>query len=118
MFPIPLKCESARRATVGLAALVAVASVIAGCGTDSSGDSANGGDRTTIVVTYSVLGSLVSDAVGDNADVDYAPWDGNAGAAAPEGISDAAQQQTDRAILAARRAVLPLHGLDPEDPRD
>ena len=54
---------------MGLAALVAVASVIAGCGTDSSGDSANGGDRTTIVVTYSVLGSLVSDAVGDNADV-------------------------------------------------
>ena len=54
---------------MGLAALVAVASVIAGCGTDSSGDNADGGDRTTIVVTYSVLGSLVSDAVGDNADV-------------------------------------------------
>ncbi|GAC58332.1 putative acetoin utilization protein [Gordonia hirsuta DSM 44140 = NBRC 16056] len=56
--------------------------------------------------------------MGDNGDVDYVPWDGDAGAAPPDGISDAAQQQTDRAILATRRAVFPLHGLDPEDPRD
>lgn len=56
--------------------------------------------------------------MGDNGDVDYRPWDGDAGAPPPDGISDAAQQQTDRAILATRRAVFPLHGLDPEDPRD
>lgn len=56
--------------------------------------------------------------MGDNGDVAYVPWDGDAGAPPPEGISDAAQQQTDRAILSTRRAVFPLHGLDPEDPRD
>lgn len=56
--------------------------------------------------------------MGDNGDVDFVPWDGDAGAPPPEGVTDAAQQQTDRAILATRRAVFPLHGLDPEDPRD
>lgn len=56
--------------------------------------------------------------MGDNGDIDYVPWDGDTGAAPPEGISDSAQQQTDRAIQATRRAVFPLHGLDPEDPRD
>lgn len=56
--------------------------------------------------------------MGDNGDVGFVPWDGDTGASPPTGISDAAQQQTDRAILATRRAVLPLHGLDPEDPRD
>ncbi|NED66041.1 acetoin utilization protein AcuC, partial [Streptomyces sp. SID10244] len=43
---------------------------------------------------------------------------GDTGQDPPEGISDSAQRQTDRAILATRRAVYPLHGLDPEDPRD
>ncbi|GAC68913.1 acetoin utilization protein AcuC [Gordonia soli] len=56
--------------------------------------------------------------MGDGGDVDYVAWDGDTGQPAPDGITDRAQQQTDRAILATRRAVYPLHGLDPEDPRD
>lgn len=56
--------------------------------------------------------------MGDNGDTDFVPWDGDSGAPPPAGVTDAAQQQTDRAILATRRAVFPLHGLDPEDPRD
>lgn len=56
--------------------------------------------------------------MGDAGDVDYVPWDGDTGAPPPEGVSEAAQRQTDKAILATRRAVFPLHGLDPEDPRD
>ncbi|WP_454163338.1 acetoin utilization protein AcuC [Gordonia iterans] len=56
--------------------------------------------------------------MGDNGDVGYVPWDGDAGAPPPAGIPNAAQQQTDRAIRATRRAAFPLHGLDPEDPRD
>jgi len=56
--------------------------------------------------------------MGDNGNVDYVPWDGDSGGEPPEGISDASQQQTDRAIASTRRAVFPLHGLDPEDPRD
>ncbi|MFT3715038.1 MAG: acetoin utilization protein AcuC [Gordonia sp. (in: high G+C Gram-positive bacteria)] len=56
--------------------------------------------------------------MGDNGHVDYQPWSGDDGVSPPDGISAAAQQQTDRAILATRRAVFPLHGLDPEDPRD
>ncbi len=56
--------------------------------------------------------------MGDNGAADFVPWDGDIGAAPPPGVTDAAQQQTDRAILATRRAVFPLHGLDPEDPRD
>lgn len=56
--------------------------------------------------------------MGDAGDVDYVRWDGDTGQPPPAGISDTAQRQTDRAILATRRAVYPLHGLDPEDPRD
>jgi acetoin utilization protein AcuC len=43
----------------------------------------------------------------DDADVSFQPWQ-------PDGAADA----TDRAIMATRRAVFPLHGLDPHDPRD
>lgn len=56
--------------------------------------------------------------MGDGGDVDYVPWDGDTGQPPPAGINESAQRQTDRAILATRRAVYPLHGLDPEDPRD
>lgn len=56
--------------------------------------------------------------MGDGGDVAYVPWDGDTGQTPPEGISESAQRQTDRAIQATRRAVYPLHGLDPEDPRD
>jgi acetoin utilization protein AcuC len=43
----------------------------------------------------------------DDADVSYRPWQ-------PESEPDA----VDRAITATRKAVFPLHGLDPHDPRD
>ncbi|MDL9936377.1 acetoin utilization protein AcuC [Gordonia sp. ABSL1-1] len=56
--------------------------------------------------------------MGDGGDVDYRAWDGDTGQAPPEGITESAQRQTDRAIQATRRALYPLHGLDPEDPRD
>ncbi|UVF77755.1 acetoin utilization protein AcuC [Gordonia mangrovi] len=56
--------------------------------------------------------------MGDGGKVNYVAWDGDTGQDPPEGITGAAQRQTDRAILATRRAVYPLHGLDPEDPRD
>src|SRR5690606_14642073 len=56
--------------------------------------------------------------MGDGGDIDFQPWDGDAGQEPPEGVSASSQRQTDRAILATRRAVYPLHGLDPEDPRD
>ncbi len=56
--------------------------------------------------------------MGDGGDVAYVPWDGDTGQQPPEGIAESAQRQTDRAILATRRAIYPLHGLDPEDPRD
>ena len=42
----------------------------------------------------------------DNADTDFQPWGG--------GVDD----QIDAAIQETRRAVFPLHGLDPDDPRD
>lgn len=54
----------------------------------------------------------------DGGDVDYVAWDGDTGQPPPDGIAEKAQRQVDRSILATRRAVLPLHGLDPEDPRD
>lgn len=54
----------------------------------------------------------------DEGNVDYVAWDGDSGQLPPDGITEKAQQQTDRAILATRRAVFGLHGLDPEDPRD
>ncbi|HZN17102.1 MAG TPA: acetoin utilization protein AcuC, partial [Micromonosporaceae bacterium] len=43
----------------------------------------------------------------DDADVDYAAWQ-------PSGHPD----PVDRAVQATRRAVFPLYGLDPDDPRD
>jgi acetoin utilization protein AcuC len=43
----------------------------------------------------------------DDADVSYRPWQ-------PESEPEA----VDRAIMATRKAVFPLHGLDPHDPRD
>jgi acetoin utilization protein AcuC len=43
----------------------------------------------------------------DDAEAAYQPWQ-------PTGEPDA----VDRAIAATRRAVFPLHGLDPDDPRD
>jgi acetoin utilization protein AcuC len=43
----------------------------------------------------------------DDVDPVYEPWQPNG---EPDGV--------DRAILATRRAVFPLHGLDPHDPRD
>ncbi|WP_290853675.1 acetoin utilization protein AcuC [Gordonia sp. (in: high G+C Gram-positive bacteria)] len=56
--------------------------------------------------------------MGDGGTSTYVPWDGDGGAEPPEGVSESAQRQTDKAIIATRRAVFPLHGLDPEDPRD
>ncbi|GAC48210.1 acetoin utilization protein AcuC [Gordonia aichiensis] len=56
--------------------------------------------------------------MGDGGDVDFVEWDGDTGQEPPPGIDESAQRQTDRAIMATRRAVYPLHGLDPEDPRD
>ncbi|HEX6967556.1 MAG TPA: acetoin utilization protein AcuC [Micromonosporaceae bacterium] len=44
----------------------------------------------------------------DGADPTYRPWQ-------PGGADEG---PLDRAILATRRAVFPLHGLDPDDPRD
>jgi acetoin utilization protein AcuC len=41
----------------------------------------------------------------DGVDVAHEPW--------TEGA-----HQVDRAVLDTRRAVFPLHGLDPDDPRD
>jgi acetoin utilization protein AcuC len=43
----------------------------------------------------------------DDADTGYQPWQ-------PTGEPDA----VDRAVMATRKAVFPLHGLDPHDPRD
>ncbi|MDP9796988.1 acetoin utilization protein AcuC [Catenuloplanes nepalensis] len=43
----------------------------------------------------------------DDVDPAHVPWE-------PEGEPDA----VDRAVMATRRAVFPLHGLDPHDPRD
>ncbi|MGB6183116.1 MAG: acetoin utilization protein AcuC [Rhodococcus sp. (in: high G+C Gram-positive bacteria)] len=55
----------------------------------------------------------------DDGDIDYPPWDGPGGS--PEsGVEhvDRAVSRIDTAIVATRRAVYPLLGLDPEDPRD
>jgi len=49
----------------------------------------------------------VPTVMGDGADASYQPWD-------PGSRVD----PVDRAILATRRSVFPLHGLDPDDPRD
>jgi zinc/manganese transport system substrate-binding protein len=63
MLPIPIQGVAR---SIALAALLAVTSMVAGCGQDAS---SNADGRTTVVVTYSVLGSLVADAVGDQATV-------------------------------------------------
>jgi acetoin utilization protein AcuC len=42
----------------------------------------------------------------DGADIGFEPWSGEA------------STEVDAAIVATRRAVFPLHGLDPDDPRD
>jgi acetoin utilization protein AcuC len=44
----------------------------------------------------------------DDAPVVFEPWQPDGGA----------QDAVDRAVLATRKAVFPLHGLDPHDPRD
>ncbi len=62
MLPIPNPIRGRRLVAVALASV----SVLTGCGA-SKGSEADG--RKTIVVTYSVLGSLVRDAVGDAANV-------------------------------------------------
>jgi zinc/manganese transport system substrate-binding protein len=64
-----------RRVTAAIAAVsatVVLAMAGAGCGGDSSGEAATGtaeGDRGTIVVTTPMLGALVSELVGDEAEV-------------------------------------------------
>ena len=57
---------------------------------------------TTLLPPAAALPTSMTDA----ADVTFAPWDGDV------------RNQLDRAILDTRRAVFPLHGLDPDDPRD
>jgi acetoin utilization protein AcuC len=51
----------------------------------------------------------VPDRMTDDADPSFRPWQ-------PDGAGTA--DPVDRAVLATRRAVFPLHGLDPDDPRD
>jgi acetoin utilization protein AcuC len=54
-----------------------------------------------------VPGRAVPSTLTDGGDTTFTPWQ-------PEAEGD----QLDRAIMAARKAVFPLHGLDPHDPRD
>jgi acetoin utilization protein AcuC len=49
----------------------------------------------------------VPTSLSDGEDVVYEPWQ-------PTGEPD----PLDRSIAATRQAVYPLHGLDPDDPRD
>ncbi|MFT3900199.1 MAG: acetoin utilization protein AcuC [Gordonia sp. (in: high G+C Gram-positive bacteria)] len=56
--------------------------------------------------------------MGDGGTAEYTPWEGDAGLDPPPGVDERMFRQTDRTILATRKAVFPLHGLDPEDPRD
>ncbi|WP_288336143.1 acetoin utilization protein AcuC [uncultured Gordonia sp.] len=67
---------------------------------------------------YSEYSAAPVGTMSDDGDVGYVAWDGDTGQQAPPGIDDSALRQTDRAIMATRKAVFPLHGLDPEDPRD
>ncbi|MCC6434500.1 MAG: zinc ABC transporter substrate-binding protein [Acidimicrobiales bacterium] len=57
---------SARRA---LAASLPLLSLLAACGGDGGGSSGSGGERPTVVVTYAVLGAVVSEVVGDRGEV-------------------------------------------------
>ena len=56
--------------------------------------------------------------MGDGGDVDFPAWDGPGGSLAGTDGTDRALERVDSAIIATRRAVFPLLGLDPEDPRD
>ncbi len=67
---------------------------------------------------YSEYSAAPVGTMSDDGDVGYVAWDGDTGQQAPPGIDESALRQTDRAIMATRKAVFPLHGLDPEDPRD
>ncbi|MGC4932725.1 acetoin utilization protein AcuC [Gordonia sp. DT30] len=67
---------------------------------------------------YSEYSAPPVGTMGDDGDVDFVAWDGDTGQDPPPGIAESALRQTDRAIMATRTAVFPLHGLDPEDPRD
>ncbi|AFA73171.1 putative acetoin dehydrogenase [Gordonia polyisoprenivorans VH2] len=67
---------------------------------------------------YSEYSAAPVGTMSDDGDVGYVAWDGDTGQEAPPGIDESALRQTDRAIMATRKAVFPLHGLDPEDPRD
>ncbi|MGB8860361.1 MAG: metal ABC transporter substrate-binding protein [Ilumatobacteraceae bacterium] len=70
MLPIPNETWPAgkvRRVAGALVALVATVPALVGC--SDSGQSSSSDGRTMIVVTYSVLGSLVREAVGDLAQV-------------------------------------------------
>ena len=52
-------------------------------------------------------GRIAPQRMTDDGDIAYVPWD-----------PDGEPTPLDRAILATRKAVFPLHGLDPHDPRD
>lgn len=57
--------------------------------------------------------------MGDGMTPDFARWDGPGGAPdTGDARADRAQRAVDTAVLATRRALFPLIGLDPEDPRD
>lgn len=66
----------------------------------------------------------VPTTMGDDGDTAWVPWDGGGGpgwgdvASSPERAHRDRLASVDASILATRRAVLPLHGLDPDDPRD
>jgi acetoin utilization protein AcuC len=51
-------------------------------------------------------GAKLPASMTDGAEPHWTPWDGTA------------DTELDRAIRDTRRAVYPLHGLDPDDPRD
>ncbi|MEO7194454.1 MAG: acetoin utilization protein AcuC [Pseudonocardiaceae bacterium] len=55
-------------------------------------------------------GTRLPELMTDGIEPHWAPWDG-------AGWDGAGDEGVDRAILETRRAVYPLHGLDPEDPR-
>ncbi|WP_216895457.1 acetoin utilization protein AcuC [Nocardia alni] len=57
--------------------------------------------------------------MGDGTPPEFTRWDGPGGAPdTGDPRADRAQRAIDTAVLATRRAVYPLLGLDPEDPRD
>jgi zinc/manganese transport system substrate-binding protein len=70
MLPILNRVAASRvasRCCLVVAGVISALPLLASCA--SSGGSSGGPDQPTIVVTYSILGSLVRDAVGDKADV-------------------------------------------------